>query len=335
MSLAKLHLGFGDYDRTRPLADGTVKIEGAEPTFRKERVITEIFRAMVKDRAFDVAELGLSYFLRTVTPGHAPFLAIPVFPVRNFRLSSVYVNVKSGIKRPQDLNGKVIGELAMYGHDAGVWPKGILADEYGFEPERCRWVIGGLDWPLTPIDFVPQPHPAGTEVRIAPKGTDLGALLEAGEIDALVSADIPKCILERSPKVARLFPDYVKTEREYFERTKIFPIMHAVVVKRELAEESPALVRAVYDAFCKAKDLAAEQYVKGLTFNNMAMMLPWLTRLVEEDLAVFGKDWWPYGMAANRNTVETFLRYHAEQGLGRHGKKLTCEDVFVRELLDT
>jgi hypothetical protein len=333
MSNLKLEIGFGDYDRTRVMVDGSVKIDGVDANYHSYRIVTEVFEAMVRERAFHVAEVGMSYFLRTMDFDDPPFLAIPVFPNRCFRHSAIYINVNSGIRKPEDLAGKTVGEFAMYGHDAGVWPKGILSDDFGLKPEQCRWIIGALDWPLKPIDFVPQPHPAGIDIKTALKGADLGAMLEAGQIDALVSADVPKCFLEKSPKVARLFPDYVATERAYFQRTGVFPIMHTVVVRKELAAECPDILHAVYKGFCDAKDTVQEQYKKGMIFNNVATMMPWFSKLIDEDLALLGNDWWPYGLAANRKTVESFLRYHFEQGLSK--QRLTCEDIFVPALLQT
>ena len=327
-----LDIAFWNYDRTRALADGTVKIDGADATFHTAKIVTEIFEHMVRDRAYDVSELGLSYFLRTFDAGPSPFLALPVFPNRCFRHSAVYVNTAKGITAPADLAGLRVGELALYGHDAGVWPKGIMADEFGLDPGRCRWVIGGLDWPLKPVDFVPQPHPPGVDVTHAPAGADLGAMLDRGELDALISADVPKCVLDGSPRVARLFPDYEAVERDYFRRTGIFPIMHAVVVRRELADRNPGLVRAVYQGFCDAKAHAMGGYTTGLIFNNMATMVPWVSRLIEADRDLLGDDWWPYGLAANRTALDTFLRYFFEQGLCR--RRLTCEDIFVPDLLD-
>ena len=333
MNNLELEIGFGDYDRTRILADGAVKMDGIYANVHKYRIVTEVFEAMIRQRAFDVSELGMSYFLRTMDFEEPPFIAIPVFPNRCFRHSAIYINLDSGIRKPQDLAGKTVGEFAMYGHDAGVWPKGILSDDYGVTPDQCRWVIGNLDWPLKPVDFVPKLHPANVEVTSAPQGADLGAMLEAGKIDALISADVPKCVLDKSPKVARLFDNYQSTEREYFQRTGIFPIMHTVVVTRELASKHPESLQAVYKGFCEAKDAVREQYKKGMIFNNMATMMPWFSKLVDEDLSLLGDDWWPYGLAANRKAVDTFLRYHFEQGLSK--RRLTCEDIFVRELLGT
>ena len=333
MGELELKIGCADYEHVRPLLDGTVTIEGAAAQFETARIVTEVFERMIRRREFDVAELGLTYFLRTLDLEEPPFLAIPVFPNRCFRHSAIYVNRASGIARPQDLAGKTVGEFAVYGHDAGVWPKGILADEYGVKPDQCRWVVGGLDWPLAPIDFIPRLHPAGVTVTEAAAGTDLGRMLEAGEIDALISADVPKCVLDGSPKVGRLFPDYEVAERDYYRRTGIFPIMHTLVIRRSLVAERPGLAQAVYRGFQEAKKIVAKRYREGLTFNNMTVMVPWLSRLLEENTRLLGDDWWPYGVEANRAAINTFLRYHFEQGLSE--RRLTCEDIFAPELLGT
>jgi 4,5-dihydroxyphthalate decarboxylase len=333
MAKQQIDIAFWNYDRTQALANGTVKVEGVETNFHTAKIITEIFEGMIRERKYDVSELGLSYFLRTFESNDPPFLAIPVFPNRCFRHSAIYINVESGIRTPEDLAGKTIGELAMYGHDAGVWPKGILSDEFGVRPEECRWIIGGLDWPLKPVDFVPKPHPANVIVEQTPEGTDLGDLLKRGEIDALISADVPKCFLEHSPKVAKLFPDSQKVEQDYVRRTRIFPIMHTVVMRKELTAERPTLAAALFEGFCKSKDLAVKQIEMGLIFNNLAVMVPWFTDLIQEDRRLMSEDWWPYGLAANRKAVDTFLRYHFEQGIS--SRLLTCEDIIVPELLTT
>jgi hypothetical protein len=333
MSYRKLDIAFWDYDRTRPLTDGSVPIADADARFHSARIVPEIFEAMVGQQAFDVSELGFTYFLRTFSDGPSPFVAIPVFLNRAFRHAAIYVNKASGITRPEDLAGKRIGELALYGHDAGVMVKGILSDMSGWRAEQSRWIVGGIDFAMEPIAFVPRPVPAGVEVEYASKEVDLGEMLDAGEIDALISADIPACVLAKSPKVGRLFDDYEQRERAYFRQTGIFPIMHLVVVKRELADERPDLVQAAYKAFCEAKDKVASGYVHGMTFNTMALMHPWLTTLIEENRALMGADWWPYGVEANRAAIKAVLRYHHEQGLT--ARRLTIEDVFFPGLLDS
>jgi 4,5-dihydroxyphthalate decarboxylase len=165
----KLNIAFWNYDRTRALADGSIKMPGVEATFHSTPIVTQIFEGVVHGK-YQVSELGMTYFLRTFVSGESPFIAIPVFPNRAFRHSAIYIDKASGIKRPENLNGKTIGELALYSHDAGIMAKGMLMNEFGFKPETCRWIVGGLDWPMKPIDFVPKPHPANVEVSNIPEG---------------------------------------------------------------------------------------------------------------------------------------------------------------------
>lgn len=332
MNSSKLDIAFWNYDRAQALRDGEVTIDGVDATFHNGRIVTDIFECMVKDRAYDVSDLGLSYFLRTMDTDEAPFRLLPVPLLHMFRHSAIYINKTKRIERPEDLNGKTIGELALYGHDAGVMAKGMLCDEFGFRPESCRWVIGGIDFPLKPIDWVPKPVPEGVDVSYAGADDDLGEMLAAGEIDALISADAPRCVLEKQPNVGRLFEDYETVERDYYKRTGIFPVMHMVTVKKELAGDA-ALMRAIYKGFCDAKEVMAQKLRRGMTFNNMTVMIPWLSRLMQENIDTLGADWWPYGIRANRPAIEAFLRYHHEQGLSK--RLWTIEQVFVPALLDT
>jgi len=329
----KLNFAYWNYDRTRALTDGSVRIDGVDLTYRSDVIVSDIFERMVRQREFDVSELGLTFYLRTLDLDDPPFIAIPVFPNRFFRHASVFINKASGITSPQDLAGKTVGELLTYGHDAGVWAKGILADDFGLTPDRCRWIIGGTDRPQAPHDFIPQPHPANVDVAAAPAGKALGPMLESGEIDALFSAIVPQCMLKHSPKVGRLFEPYEPVEREYFARTAIFPIMHTVVIRKDVHQAHPGLALAIYKGFCEAKDVATKGYLGATMFQQAPTMIPWLSQLMDENRRLMGDDWWPYGVEANRKTVDTFLRYHFEQGLSK--KRLTCEDIFVTELLAT
>ena len=326
-----LRVGSYRYEHVDALFDGTVTIDGADATFESAPIVVEVFRRMVAGE-FDVSELGLTYFLRTFDLDPQPFLALPIFPNRNFRHSAIFVNADSGIERPQDLEGKVVGEFALYGHDAGVWPKGILADEYGVRWDRCRWVIGGTDQFFPELEWIPRPAPDGIEIRHTADGETLGAMLEAGELDALISVDVPRALLDGSPRVKRLFADYESVERDYYRRTGIFPMMHVIAVKRELADE-PELMRAVYAAFEEAKDRRAKWYLDGAAKQHMALMTPWFSELFAENRRLLSGDWWPYGLDANRKALDAFLRYHHEQGLSR--RRLTVEDIFVPCLLDT
>ncbi|MEU1784151.1 4,5-dihydroxyphthalate decarboxylase [Streptomyces abikoensis] len=327
----KLSIGVYAYEHTEALFDGRVAVGGVDATFETAPLVSDIFRRAVEGH-YDLAEFGLTYFLRTLDLDDAPFLALPILPNRNFRHSAIFVNTASGIVKPQGLAGRTVGEFALYGHDAGIWSKGILADEYGVTPDQCRWVIGGTNHPLPAFGWVPQPVPDGVDVRHAEDGQTLGAMLESGEIDALISVDVPQAVLDGSPKVARLFPDYEAVERDYYRRTGIFPPMHIIAIRRELAHRS-VLARAVYDAFTQAKELAQRKYLDDAAKQHMSVITPWFSTLFEGNRRLLGDDWWSYGVAANRKAIDTFLRYHHEQGLSK--QKLRCEDIFVPELLDT
>ncbi|MFF0492106.1 ABC transporter substrate-binding protein [Nocardia sp. NPDC004068] len=332
MSDTELSLGVYRYEHTEPLFDGRVTIAGADVALHTSPLISDVFERMAKGE-LDVAEFGLTYFLRTFDLPESPFLALPIFPNRNFRHSALFVNVDSGIERPEDLAGKTVGEFALWGSDPGVWMKGVLAEEYGVTPEEVRWVIGGTDHPIPEFDWIPRPVPEGVEVRHTEGAQTLAAMLEAGEIDALLSVDVPAALLDGSTrKIRRLFVDYESVERDYFRRTGIHPMMHVVAIRRELAAR-PGLARSIYRAFDEAKTLVQQRYRDDARKQHMSVVTPWFSALFAENRALLGEDWWPYGLAANRRAVETFLRYHHEQGLS--ARRLTCAEVFVPELLDT
>lgn len=328
-----LSIGCYRYETTEALFTGAVGFDGHDAVVEGASFIPEIFRRMVVERAYDAAELGLGFLLRSLQLPDAPFVAVPAFPNRVFRHSCVYVHVDAGIDRPEDLHDRTIGEFALYGQDSGVWAKGILSDEYGFRPETNRWVIGGLNDPMAPFDFVPQHLPEHLDVRAEPERA-LNDLLERGEIDALFSSNVPRCVLDASPHVRRLFDDYVTVERDHYRRTGLFPIMHTVVVRRDLLEARPELARVVHQGFLDAKNAARDRYLApGRLLYQVPTMVPWMSRLVEDDLALMGEDWWPYGVEANRAALETFLRYFHEQGLSE--RRHTVEELFPAELLGT
>ena len=334
MSKLELNVGLWHYEHVRALLDGTVAIEGVDATFESGRIVSDIFENMVRNRKYDVSELGLTFYLRTLDlDEESPFTAIPVFPNRRFRHSAIYVNTNSGITSPKDLVGKTIGEFATYGHDAGIWPKGILSDDFGVTPDQSRWVIGGVEWPMAPFDFIPFLHPDNVDVTLAPPGRELGGMLETGEIDALISALVPAGYRNGSPNIARLFPNSEDIEREYFARTGIYPIMHTVVVRKDLLAANPGLARRIFDAFCASRDVELGGFEHGRLGYQIDLTMPWTDHLYEKNRELMGENWWPYGVEANRKTIDTFLRYTYEQGLSK--KRLTVEDIFTPELLDT
>lgn len=332
MTDLKLKVGLYRYEHTEALFDGRVNIDGVDAALETSGLISDVFYKMARGE-LDIAEFGLTYFLRMFDLADSPFLALPIFPNRNFRHSALFVNTDSGIKRPADLAGKTVGEFALWGHDPGVWMKGVLAHDYGVTPEQISWVIGGTDHPIPAFDWIPQPIPDGVKVRHAGNDQTLAAMLEAGEIDALLSVDVPQSLIDgSSQKIRRLFLDYETVERNYYRRTGIFPMMHIVAIRRELAAES-GLVQSVFQAFSQAKQIVQQQYRAGAAKQHMSVLTPWFSELFAENRALLGEDWWPYGLAANREGVDTFLRYHHEQGLSR--ALLTSADIFVPSLLDT
>jgi len=332
MSDIPLKVGVFAYEHTQPLFDGRVAIDGVDADLHTSPLISDLFQEMAGGR-LDICEFGLTYFLRTFDVEEPPFLALPIFPNRNFRHEALFVNVDSGIGKPEDLAGRTVGEFALWGHDPGVWMKGILAEEYGLRPDQMSWVIGGTDHPIPSFDWIPQPVPDGVEVRHAGAGQTLSAMLESGEIDALLSVDVPRSLVDgSSTKIRRLFPDYAAVERDYYRRTGIFPMMHAVAIRRELATE-PGLAESVYRAFAEAKRIVQDKYRADASKQHMSVITPWFSDLFARNCELLGEDWWPYGLSANHKAVDTFLRYHYEQGLSR--RRWTPEDIFVPELLGT
>jgi 4,5-dihydroxyphthalate decarboxylase len=333
MSELDLRIGSFRYDTTEALFDGSVTVNGVGSTaMSTAATLPEIFTRFVRNEDVDVSEFGLTFLLRALDEG-APFVAIPAFPCRAFRHSAVFVNTDSGITGPADLVDKTIGEFGVYGQDPGVWMKGIFADEYGFRPERNRWVIGGLDHSAPPFEFTSHPHPEGLDITTVPEDGTLSGMLDSGKIDALFTANVPQPFLDGSPNIIRLFADYEPLERDYYRRTGNFPIMHTVVARRELLAAHPGLARALYTAFHDAKEAGAERYRRFRRLYQTPVMVPWLNPLMEQNDRLLGEDWWPYGVSANWTALETFLRYHHEQGLS--ARRWTVEEIIAPDLLDT
>jgi 4,5-dihydroxyphthalate decarboxylase len=249
-------------------------------------------------------------------------MAIPVFPGRRFRHNGIYINRKSGIREPKDLKGRLVGSPE-YQVTASVWIRGILEDEYGVKPSDVRWRAGGL-WEPNRTEKVTFTLPKGVELeRIGPDQT-LSAMLENGEIDALIGPRAPSGFYKGHPDIVRLFPDYMTVEKDYFRHTGIFPIMHLLAVHKRKIAELPWLPASLFKAFERAKDMAIERLLEE---NEPMATYPWIDGVVAEAQAIMGKDFWPYGLEENRKTIETFLRYHREQGLAE--RTLRIDELFV------
>jgi 4,5-dihydroxyphthalate decarboxylase len=309
------------YDRTLPLISGAVRPEGIE----LEYVVDEpnpIFRRMFDTEEFDASELSSSNFIIGRARGDERFVALPVFPSRVFRHNSIYVNVAAGISRPQDLIGRRVG-VPEYLQTANFWARGILQDEYGVRPEQLHWVRGDTEKLKLPL-------PPNVEIKQAPAGSNLSDMLDAGEIDALVSPRKPACVDAGSPRVARLFPNFPEVEAEYYRRTGHFPIMHLIAIRRHVYERDRWIARRLFDAFVEAKRLAYQALRQGVWLTTS---LPLQIAYAEESRKLFGDDPFPYGFAANRQTIGAVARYVHEQGMA--DRVLDAEELFVPELLDT
>lgn len=323
MTKLNLSLACWGYDRTEALQTGKVTADGIDLNFQVLDVEETFFR-MVRHREFDVAELSMSTYCVTLGRGDRDFVAIPVFPSRFFRHACIFVSAKSGIKTPEDLIGKRIG-VPEYQMTAPVWIRGILQDEYGVSPDSVTYVTGGEEQPgreeKLALDL-----PAQFKVEAIGPGQTLSRMLADGEIDALHAARAPSTFYREPDNVRRLFPDSVEVEKAYFRKTGIFPIMHVVAIRRDIYEKHRWVAQSLYKAFVEAQRLAYEQLRISASLKTM---LPWQIAAVEDTIATLGDEWWPYGIESNRQVIETFTRYHHEQGLSP--RRLTIEDMFAPE----
>jgi 4,5-dihydroxyphthalate decarboxylase len=319
----KLTLACWDYDRTRPLMDGRVKPEGIDLDIQILRP-HQTFSRMLGQQEFQASELSLASYTALKARGDCPFVAIPVALSRIFRHSCIYVRSGAGIRTPQDLKGKRVG-TTQYGATALVFIKGMLQDDHGVAPSDMHWFVGGLTAPTQP-PLIPLNLPKSVKLDFLPEGKTLEGMLDAGELDALLSIYIPSLFLDGSPRIARLFPNYKGVEQDYYRRTKIFPIMHTVVLRQDVYREQPWAAQSLYRAFCEAKSLA----VDGLYDTDaLRVALPWLLDHVEETWRVFGKDFWAYGLEPNRPTFEAIGRHVFDQGLGP--RIVTPDEMFAPE----
>jgi 4,5-dihydroxyphthalate decarboxylase len=327
MPALRLTFACWDYDRTRALMDGRVRPDGIDLTYLSQPVEETFFR-MLRYREYDCCEMSLSSYVASLGRENPPFVAIPAFPSRFFRHSCIFVSARSGIQRPQDLKGKRVG-VPEYQMTAPVWIRGILSDDYGVKVTDCEHLSGGEEQPGRDEKLKIE-VPKEIRLRAIGPAQTLSRMLADGELDALVTARAPSTFQTQPGKVKRLFPDYVAAEREYYRRTKIFPIMHTVVIRRDVYERQPWVAQTLYKALVESKAKAYELYDQTAA---LPAMIPWLTAQVEEARREMGADWWPYGLAPNRHVLDTFLRYHHEQGLSK--RRFAPEELFARETLES
>lgn len=314
------------FDRVAALFDGKAQVAGCDTTFEMAAIgdiNTDVFSGA---QSWDVAEIGLAPFmLAYANEGFRDYSLLPIFPLRTFRHKSIFIRTDRGITKPEDLRGRKIGTPG-YSSTSLTWIRGMLQHEYGVKPQDIEWVVSAKDSSADAAGKVSAQEsmiPKGLNVTKGPAGQDESDLLESGHIDALFHAAEPRGFIQGDPKIGRLFNDYRTVERNYFAKTGIFPIMHAVAIRNSIVKANPWLPEAVFKAYAQAKSMMYQQLIK-LAWANIS--LPWATKELEETRALMGDNFWPYGIEDNRITLEALFQYSYEQGLAK--KKLTVEDLF-------
>jgi 4,5-dihydroxyphthalate decarboxylase len=323
----RLTLACWDYDRTCALQNGSVRPDGINLTCLILPPEETFFR-MLRHREFDAAEMSLSSYIVSLFQENPPIIAIPVFPSRMFRHSGIFVSAASGIQRPEQLSGKRVG-VPEYQLTAVVWIRGILSDEYGVTPSAVEYWTGGQEEPGRE-EKIALGLPSEFGVRRIGAGQTLSQMLADGELDALYSPRVPSTFISRPNDVRRLFENYAEAERAYYRKTRIFPIMHTVVIRRDVYRSNPWIAQSLCKAFAESQKCVYEAARERAA---LKFMLPWFPSSMDELVREMGQDWWPYGFRPNRDVLETFLRYHHEQGLSKN--RLSPEDLFAPETLES
>ena len=322
---ARLHLTLAttDYDHVRDLMNGVVRAEGIVLT-GFVLPVEEVFFRFIKNREWDVSEMSFGKFIAYASQGNSPFIGIPVFPSRVFRHSAFYVRADRGIASPKDLEGKTVG-IPEWAQTAGIYARGFLSETAGVDLTKIKWVQAGM-------------NEAGREEKVEfslPKGiqysqrrdSSLSAMLLSGELDAAISARVPAAFMTGGHEIVRLYPDYRADEKRYYDATGIFPIMHVIAIRCAVFERYPWAAMNLLKAFEQAKERSLER-IQDLTASRIPV--PWASAIAGEWSASFGADPFPYGLEANRRTLEAFCQFSHDQGVT--AKRLTPDDLFPKEV---
>jgi 4,5-dihydroxyphthalate decarboxylase len=332
------YAGLSYLDRTVALESGEIRPEGIDLRFTKFQQTGELFKRQRKFAEFDASEMSLSNFILMVGRGDDRFVGLPVFLSRQFRHKDVYVHSGSGIEAPDQLRGRKVGIL-QYQMTAAIWVRAILQHDYGVLPHEIQWWTGGLTEPGLPAGDIASDYQAEIELlrrqmageislELIPNDQTLEGMLEEGTLEGLVSSRAPRPFVAGSTRIRRLFEDYRRIERDYYERTKIFPIMHLVVLLRSVYEKNPWAARNLSEAFALAKRKGRERL---RSLGTLAVSLPWLASDLEEIDSLFGGDAFPYGLEQNRSVLETTIQYLMEQRL--LARPVAVEELFAPETI--
>ncbi len=319
----KLTFASATYDRMLALRTGDVKPDGIDLDFVAIETVRDIFDRMGANAEFDLAEFSSTEYIGRYGQGDRRLVALPVFPSRVFRHSFIFVNCNR-IAEPKDLEGKRIG-VALYTQTAALWIRGILAEHYGVDLSGITWVQGAVQ--VAGAHGAPSPPPLLRQPNVVVNDDtrSLDQLLDAGEIDAVIGTRVPACY-RRNPDIVRLFPRFWEVERAFYKDTRIHPIMHLVAMRRDVYEKNPWAAAAMYKAFVASKERALAMLRIEVA---PRYLLPWLQRDIEEMDEVFGTDPWPYGVEANRPTLDALVRHMVDQHYIE--RPIPLEQLFVGE----
>lgn len=321
-----------EVNRVAAIVKGKVQINGCSHIFKKSAIGDINTNILNGPQTYDITEIGLHPFMVAyANDNFRDYTLLPIFPVRIFRHKSVFIRNDRGINKPEDLKGKTIG-TAGYSSSSLTWIRGIFQDEYGIHPKDVNWVISNKDSSTEAsgkISKNEQIAPKGINLKMGTIGLDESELLVSGEVDALFHAAEPAAYMEGNPLIERLFPDSKRTEQAYYKKTGIFPIMHAVAIRKTLIDENPWIVKAVFEAYSEAKKMDYK-HMKKLAW--VYDSLPWYGQELEATNKLMGKNFWPYGIEPNRKSLETLFRYSFEQGLC--SKNLTIDELFYPASID-
>ncbi len=314
------------FDRTKALIDGRVKIEGCALQFEEMGIGDINTHVFSGPQTLDVCEIGLHPFmLAYANDGFRDYSLLPIFPLRLFRHKSIFIRTDRGINKPGDLRGKTIATPG-YSSTSLTWIRGILQDEYGIRPEDVNWVVSSKDSSARDAGKASKQEnvfPDGIKISMGPADEDESDLIESGAVDVLFHGVEPRAYIEGHPMVQRLFPDYRSTERAYFAKTGIFPIMHAVAIKNSLAQENPWLIAAVFKAYSQSKQMAFKYMANAAWVKDS---LPWFGQEFDETRALMGDNYYSYGIENNQKALEALFRYSHQQGLC--SRELTIGELF-------
>lgn len=319
MSKIQISIASGDYEHFRDFRLGSVQAQGVDPNWQVHDV-HEVFTRFIEGREWDVSEMSFAKFTAQYSEPDPDIIALPVFASRVFRLSSIYVNPSKGIKTAADLKGKRVG-LPEWAQTAAVYTRGWLQDDAGVPLTSIDWVQAGTEEKDRP-EKVALNLPKGINITVVRDKT-LSEMIVSGELDAIMTASIPTPYVNKDPNIQRLFPNAREEEEAYFKRTGIWPIMHVMAMRRDIVEQYPWLARNLYLAFDESKNRSMKRlFASGVSIYP----LPWIRDTADYLKELFDGDFFPYGIDANRKTLDAFLKWSFEQGIAKRHMK--PEEIF-------